>query len=484
MTFKLRDGLVVGDQTVIDSNAKVTAQDLYYDGEFPSVRPTLHYNFTRPAAFPKGEWPINPLIFSRATSGTFIGSDGLIQTAAPNVPRYHYDPLTGDCVGLMLERDMVNYILYSEKFTDSSWTKINCSVSDNQVTAPDGTTTAASISATSTNGYVAAFNVASLTSNTKSSTLAGTVYAKANTTNKFKLKLFNILDSVEQYGVSVTFNLSGSGSVETVELLEYDDTTQPFDVSQDGRIKITKLANGWFKCDVHMINYNGNKAIGSSNLAIIPIDVAGSTGLYVWGAGFFNLRVAPLSYIKTNGASVAVAADDLSIVSSWYGRYPGVTSTWYNQAEGTISFEVMPTVVRNQNAESAFFVGYSASTSYYYQIPIVGGGDDKVSFVQIVNSSAHDSAYPSIGNELRAFEFNKFALSFDNTSPYYCMNGVNYPFPSVTNIGSNINYVGMPQIKSLNLSRNSTLIATNSIWKSFSYYNKKLSNAETLELTK
>lgn len=486
MTFKLRDGLVVGDQTVIDSNAKVTAQDLYYDGEFPSIRPVLHYNFTRPATFPKGSWPTNPLQFNRASRATYIGVNGLIQTAAVNEPRFYYDPLTAECKGIILEREYTNCVLYSEKFTDASWTKTNVTVSDNQVTSPDGTTTAASISLSSANGFISSLDS---TGNTgKLRPICATIYVKANTTNKVKLKLYNIVNSNE-FGVLVTFNLSGSGSIESVTNIDYDNTTQLYDVSLDNRVSITKLINGWFKCDVHMLTYNGNKTITSTSMAIYPVDVSGLSGLYIWGAMFTDLYTAPLNYIKTNGAIVSNATEELKLNIINNTDYPGVTSSWYNNAEWTVAYEAMPTVVRHRNGESSWFAGYSGatgSTGFSVSIPSIASHNDLGSTAIITNGYNYASNYPSIGNEVQAYTFNKFALAIDNSSPYYCLNGVNYAFPSfldtqgaVTNI-----YPGIPVINSFKFGKNNALTTTTCVFKWFSYYNKKLSDVETLELTK
>jgi len=51
--------------------------------------------------------------FTRASSGTFIGSDGLIQTAAVNAPRFDHDPVSLICRGLLFEDNRTNLLLNS-----------------------------------------------------------------------------------------------------------------------------------------------------------------------------------------------------------------------------------------------------------------------------------------------------------------------------------------------------------------------------------
>jgi hypothetical protein len=50
------------------------------------------------------------IIFTRASDGTFVGSNGLIQTAGTNVPRFDHNPLTGECLGLLVEEQRTNSI--------------------------------------------------------------------------------------------------------------------------------------------------------------------------------------------------------------------------------------------------------------------------------------------------------------------------------------------------------------------------------------
>lgn len=51
--------------------------------------------------------------FTRASLATFIGSDGLIQTASTNTPRFDHDPVTGICRGLLMEDARANLLLQS-----------------------------------------------------------------------------------------------------------------------------------------------------------------------------------------------------------------------------------------------------------------------------------------------------------------------------------------------------------------------------------
>ena len=48
--------------------------------------------------------------FTRASSGTFVNSAGVIQTAATDVPRFDHNPTTGESLGLLVEEQRTNFI--------------------------------------------------------------------------------------------------------------------------------------------------------------------------------------------------------------------------------------------------------------------------------------------------------------------------------------------------------------------------------------
>lgn len=52
----------------------------------------------------------NLVTFTRASAGTYVGSDGLVKTAAENVPRFDHNPVTGECLGLLVEEQRSNSI--------------------------------------------------------------------------------------------------------------------------------------------------------------------------------------------------------------------------------------------------------------------------------------------------------------------------------------------------------------------------------------
>lgn len=97
--------------------------------------------------------------FTRASSGRYVGSDGVLQTAVTNL------------------------LLRSEEFDNASWTKLNCSASQNTVIAPNGTLTAETITASTSDG-VAYQDVSGLQASTS---YTFSIYLRADTTTNLTI---------------------------------------------------------------------------------------------------------------------------------------------------------------------------------------------------------------------------------------------------------------------------------------------------------
>ena len=109
---------------------------------YPTARPSLDLDFANTRC-------LDPRItFSRASTATFVGADGLIQTAATNVARFDHDPVTRESLGLLVEEARTNLITYSEQLNNTGWFKNLVTVSANAGVAPDGTFTADQVSNT------------------------------------------------------------------------------------------------------------------------------------------------------------------------------------------------------------------------------------------------------------------------------------------------------------------------------------------------
>ncbi len=76
-----------------------------------------------------------PLQFTRNTIGTYVDANGIIQTAAAGEPRYTYDPITGEELGLLVEESRTNSFTYSNDISQNVYSKNNVTSTANAAVA-------------------------------------------------------------------------------------------------------------------------------------------------------------------------------------------------------------------------------------------------------------------------------------------------------------------------------------------------------------
>jgi hypothetical protein len=254
--------------------------------------------------------------FTRASTGTYTGSDGLVKTATSNQSRFDHNPTTAESLGLLVEEARTNAVISSADFS-TGWTPIRTTLTTNQTTAPDGTTTADLLTEdTSTNTHVIQ-NTFAVTSGT-SYTLS--VWAKQNASVS-PTRNIRILFPSAQFTTQVAAGFDLTTGVIT-------PTNSPVATS------LQFYANGWTRvsCTATCATTSASCSITiqmSSGTTVTY--TGGSSGLYLWGAQF-ETGAFMTSYIPTTGTTATRAADVASITGSNF-------SSFYNQTEGTVFAE-------------------------------------------------------------------------------------------------------------------------------------------------
>lgn len=102
--------IFVGNSTVNTAvaNSTITVDQTqsfaYATSNRNSIRPSLNLDFARSQT-------VDPRItFTRASSATYFNSQGVLTTAATNIPRIDYNPATGTCNGLLIEESRTNCV--------------------------------------------------------------------------------------------------------------------------------------------------------------------------------------------------------------------------------------------------------------------------------------------------------------------------------------------------------------------------------------
>jgi len=94
------------------------------------------------------------LTFTRASTATRINASGVLEVVTSDTPRIDYDPVTLAPIGLLVEGQRTNVVLWNSDLTKSQWTKTNATCTQTQ-TGPDGSSNSATLlSATSANATV------------------------------------------------------------------------------------------------------------------------------------------------------------------------------------------------------------------------------------------------------------------------------------------------------------------------------------------
>lgn len=303
--------------------------------------------------------------FTRASSGTFVGSDGLIKTATTNEARFDHNPTTGESLGLLVEEARTNLLLRSEELDNASWTASEATITANQIAAPNGTTTADLFTTSATTGVehyiLQSFTVAASTAYTAS------VYAKAGTGSIFDLQ-YRVAGAWAGGNVLVGFNLSTQ--VVTI-------------TSGTATASITPVGNGWFRCQ---ITATSSVAGGSPQFRIATGDGGGT--LYLWGAQL-EAGAFPTSYIPTTTAAATRSADVASIGSSAF-------TPFYNQSEGTMfvdflraysgNFPNFPNLYQfNDGTNDNEITVFGIQGGQLFQPSVVIGASSQVNFVTVAS---------------------------------------------------------------------------------------------------
>ena len=270
---------------------------------YPSVLPSLNLDFANSRV-------LDPRVsFTRASASTYVGSDGLIKTAATNEPRFDHNPATRESLGLLVEEQRTNLLTYSEDFTNAAWAPLLSATTGNVIAAPNGATTADKL----VSGSGSQGQITHTTAMTASTVFTYSVFAKKAEWDFLLLRLKGN-DGVDS---GAYFNLT-TGTIDTTE--------------SDNTATIQNFGNGWYRCSITRTSGSGAT---TTRQRLIPTNAKntwstgdGTSGIYLWGAQL-EAGAFPTSYSPTTSAAATRAADVAQITGTNF-------SSWYRQDEGTV----------------------------------------------------------------------------------------------------------------------------------------------------
>ena len=221
-----------------------------------------------------------PFSFSRASIGTRVNKDGLIETMGQDIARIDYTD-SADGV-LLLEPSRTNNILQSNQF-DTTWTLSNASVTSGQ-SGIYNTTNAWKLEVTAGSGSQ---NASQPLVTSGSSTYS--IYAKAGTTDWVALRV--------------------TGSV-TSYLVWFDLTNGLVGENQNAiKTSIKLVGNGWYHCCIEVNSATDNVFVYlATGSGLANLNTTVGDNIYIQNAQF-EAGTYPTSYIPTSGSTVTRAAE-------------------------------------------------------------------------------------------------------------------------------------------------------------------------------
>lgn len=245
--------------------------------------------------------------FTRASTATYFGRDGLLKTAAINAPRIDYDPVTRQRLGLLMENaSRTNLLTYSEQIDNATWQKTNVTVTADAGVSPAGTSTMDKVVETNGAG-LHSLTTANISANKNAVyTYSAFVKAAGRTKGQIQINAFSGNQIYCQFDLA-TGVVSGDTNTGT---------------ATGARGAIVPVGN-----DVYRVSISGQPSTEAAtgiqagillnNGASTSYTGDGTSGMFVWG-GQLEAGAGASSYIPTVAATVTRAADALTLgAAAW-----------------------------------------------------------------------------------------------------------------------------------------------------------------------
>ena len=335
--------------------------------------------------------------FARGSSATYVGKDGLIKSAASDVPRIDFSDSTNGA--LLLEGQSTNLVNYSQDFNQSYWTKANTLILSNAVISPDS-------SLNSDKLYEDASSSSKLMFKSGISTLGTiSVFVKKGNEN-------NRLFQIRRDGGSNSwswFNLDNG-------LIEYEE---------NGIANIKNYGNGWYRCSFTPTNSNGTIVFAISNGGLgrsVSYQGDGTSGVYIYGAQLEQGSYAT-SYIPSLSGSTTTRLADVCNNSG--------SAQDFNSESGVLYAEIAALVDGSISRRISLSDGTSNNRLFLFI------NSSQLEAVVVVAPNAPVVLVTNIDNTI----FNKIAFNYKSGDSSLFINGVKisnsanaYTIPSLSKL--------------------------------------------------
>ena len=308
-----------------------------------------------------------PFSFSRASIGTRVNKDGLIETMGQDIARIDYTD-SSDGV-LLLEPASTNLATYSQEFSDSSWNKVNSAgsslpiVTSNYGVSPDGTQNADRIQVSRASG------------------------------------------AADFSSIYKSITISSSNRALSVWLKSLSGTPTILITNNNGTYVSQQITTEWVRYELDL----GVGTLTELQLSVVGSNfvqgVSESADFLAWGYQLEALSYAT-SYIPTSGSTVTRAAETCnnSGNSEVFNDSEGVLFADISAFSETNSFEAIS--INDNSTSDRIFMGYYSDDLY---ITVVDGGQAKYD----VNTPINVKQNNKIAVKYKAQDFSFYLNGFE-----------------------------------------------------------------------
>lgn len=401
------------------------------------------------------------ITFTRSSSGTYVDAAGIIRTAGNNVARFDHDPVTGESLGLLMERSGTNLMPYSVA-TTSNWSPTG------------GTTTNLSLNAlgvfpgvrVASGGYVYnGLNTNNITGLTNGTTYTATFWFRAGDTNSSDKVRFLFRNDTDVAPSDIVKN-SSTTAFDSVSSYTATDSGVGTATSNLTVLSAETLADGLtyklvasFVCegsstDAYKFGIHSNSS--TTGETVIALGMQLEEGSFA------------TSYIATSGSSASRSADVASITGTNF-------SSWYNQTEGTVFSDF---IVNGDKGSNQFIYCFAGGTDIDEEIFVLKNAGSGSNTDDSKHSVRVNSANEAVFNNDNQSNFNsqiKSAFGISATSTNRAVNG---------SLGTVDTSTTMPTVDNLRVGRraNGTAIGNFSMAR-FTYWPTRLSDNTLQQIT-
>lgn len=289
------------------------------------------------------------MTFTRGSTATYVGPDGLIKTAGVNEARYGYDPVTGEALGLLVEEQRTNLIPGDRINT---WSAYGTFTRSSTLITPAGDLSAYKLCKTS--GTFTEFHIRKNTGVQAAGSYCLSICVHETSDSVITLRPVHIscatpTSQVNFNPVSKTFSSQGG----------YADIT---------KCGYTVLSGGWVRAWLVFTTPSSSSVDAGINLYTADGVGDGVSGAFLWGAqleaGSFPTSYIPTPATFTGRASTKTYFDSNGVMQT---AASGVAVTDYGYVDGRwvskgLSLEGQATNLLTKSAQVLWTNGQTGNT--------------------------------------------------------------------------------------------------------------------------